>query len=95
MATKVDLKLWHLIFVFVVSLCGVAASWGASKNAVAHAAEDVTSLQKKVDDTTKEIENLKINGAVTNEALKNIDQKLDAIQDDLDKLDKKLDSLRK
>lgn len=95
MPGKVDVKLWHLIFVIAVSLCGVAASWGASKTAVAQAAKDVTSLQAKVDETSKEVEGLKINGAVTNETLKNIDKKLDAIQADLDQLEKKIDSLKK
>ncbi len=96
MAEKVDkVKLWHLIFVVFVSVSGTAASWGANKVELSTAKADVKLVKQELTEANKDVEALKISGAVTNETLKNIDQKLSAISIQIEKLNEKLDKLKK
>ncbi len=96
MTNKGDkVKLWHLIFVVAVSLCSVAASWGASKASVAQASTDIEALQVKVTEVDKEVDQLKVDDAVNDETLRNIDEKLETIKDAIEKLNDKLDKMRR
>jgi hypothetical protein len=86
-------KLAHLVFTVIVALITVAASWGAARAEAANTKLEVAAAQDDIRILTTAVQALTTNGAVNQEVIKNINEKLERIQGSVDDLGKKIDQL--
>ena len=86
-------RLTQLVFSIVLALSTVAASWGAARAEAANTKQDVIAAQDDIKLLAAAVQALTTNGAVNQEVIRNINEKLDRIQGTVDNLGKKIDEL--
>ncbi len=82
----------NIVLTLIISLCGVAAVYGASKSNVSHLQEKPDSMVVKQETLDAKTRQLELDGVRTEERYRSIFEKLDSIDKKLKRLEDKIDA---